>query len=291
MLEKIYALLLRLYPSEFRDAYGSEALQLIRDRARDERGVLLKLRLSFDLATDLLAMRFRSQRDRSLIATADSRDGAPSFRMLEWVAPRPEPFALGMFLALVMVMTFAQTIHVLGDDGALAQLRTLQRLRAGFFESSPLGRETSKRVRPGRAASVAHGAQSSPQLNPFVTKLLQNRYPLAVRGAQLAGAGADVLRSAIAQSRFVLLGEYHGVAQTPEFWTAVCNAAAPQGFHTMAVEEGPLAAAELEHLARRPDGLEQFSAFRKKSPETFNVSNAREEFDMLHECASASQRE
>ena len=38
MSEKIYAWLLRLYPSHFRKTYGEEALQLFRDRARDENG-------------------------------------------------------------------------------------------------------------------------------------------------------------------------------------------------------------------------------------------------------------
>src|SRR5712692_9940129 len=107
----------------------------------------------------------------------------------------------------------------------------------------------------------AQAAPQSKQAERFIARLLENRYVLSVRGGELSGAGAPVLRSAIAQSRFVLLGEYHDVAQTPEFWGAVCNAAGPEGFHTMAVEEGPLAAAELEGWARRPDGLAQFVAF------------------------------
>jgi hypothetical protein len=137
-------------------------------------------------------------------------------------------------------------------------------------------------------------SQAVPQSAPadrFTAKLLQNRHALSVRRGQLSGAGAQVLQSAIAQSRFVLLGEYHGVAQTPEFWAAVCRAAGPEGFHTMAVEEGPLAAAELEGWARRPDGLAQFVAFEKKFPGSINVSSAREEFEMLQQCARAGQSE
>jgi hypothetical protein len=137
-------------------------------------------------------------------------------------------------------------------------------------------------------------AQASPQskqADRFIAKLLQNRYALAVRSGRLSGAGAQLLQSAIAQSRFVLLGEYHGVAQTPEFWAAVCNAAGREGFHTMAVEEGPLAAAELEGWARRPDGLAQLAAFEKRFPGSINVSNAREEFEMLQQCARAGQSE
>jgi len=49
MSEKLYAWLLRLYPSRFREDYGEEALRLFRDRARDERGFFPRLRLWLDL--------------------------------------------------------------------------------------------------------------------------------------------------------------------------------------------------------------------------------------------------
>jgi hypothetical protein len=137
----------------------------------------------------------------------------------------------------------------------------------------------------------ARVASQSQHADRLAATLLQNRFGLSVRGGQLSGAGAQVLQSAIAQSRFVLLGEDHGVAQTPEFWAAVCKVAGPERFQTMAVEEGPLVATELEGWARRPDGLAQLSAFKKTFPESINVSNAREEFDMLQQCARAGQGE
>jgi hypothetical protein len=51
--EKMYVLPLRLYPSRFRKMYGDEAMQLFRDRARDQQGFIPKLRLWFDVLTDL----------------------------------------------------------------------------------------------------------------------------------------------------------------------------------------------------------------------------------------------
>ena len=54
MSEKIYARLLRLYPSRFRKEYEEEALQLIRDRLCDEVGFFKGARLWWDLVTDLL---------------------------------------------------------------------------------------------------------------------------------------------------------------------------------------------------------------------------------------------
>jgi hypothetical protein len=137
----------------------------------------------------------------------------------------------------------------------------------------------------------AEPASQPKQADQFIAKLLQNRHALSVRSGQLSGAGAQVLRSAIAQSRFVLVGEDHGAAQTPEFVAAVCKAAGPEGFHTIAVEEGPLVAAELERWSRRPDGLAQLAAFRHTFPESVNVANAREEFDMLQQCARVGQSE
>jgi hypothetical protein len=137
----------------------------------------------------------------------------------------------------------------------------------------------------------AQVAPQPKQADRFIAKLLQNRYALSVRSGRLSGAGAQALQSAIAQSRFVLLGEDPGVAQAPEFWAAVCNAAGPKGFHTMAVEEGLLVAAELEGWARRPDGLAHLVAFEKMFPESINVYNAREEFDMLQQCARVAQSE
>ncbi|MGC1920245.1 MAG: hypothetical protein WA682_10165, partial [Acidobacteriaceae bacterium] len=53
MSEKLYALLFRLYPSRFRDAYAEEAMQLFRDRSRDEHGFFAAVRFWFDLLLDL----------------------------------------------------------------------------------------------------------------------------------------------------------------------------------------------------------------------------------------------
>ena len=57
MFNALCALLLRLCPSAFRREYGREAVQLMRDRAGDERGAVLRAHLLMDLTTDLLATR------------------------------------------------------------------------------------------------------------------------------------------------------------------------------------------------------------------------------------------
>ena len=137
-------------------------------------------------------------------------------------------------------------------------------------------------------------AQVAPQSKPadtLMAKVLQNRYALSVRNGQFSGAGAQVLQSAVAQSRFVLIGENHGAVQNPKFSAAICNAAGPERFQTMAVEEGPLAAAELEGFVRRRDGLAQLAAFEKQFPSSLNVHSTGAEFEMLRQCARASAGE
>jgi len=49
MSKKLYALLLKLYPDNFRRTYGDEALRLVQDRAHSETGFLASLRLWLDL--------------------------------------------------------------------------------------------------------------------------------------------------------------------------------------------------------------------------------------------------
>jgi hypothetical protein len=83
MSEKIYVWLLRLFPANFREAYGDEALQLIRDRARDEKGFLRTLRLWFDLLADLAMSVPRLHRSAASAFARDPLDAMPSFLVLE----------------------------------------------------------------------------------------------------------------------------------------------------------------------------------------------------------------
>ena len=105
MSEKIYALLLRLYPSHFRDAYGEAALQLFRDRDRDEKGFFPTVRLWLDLLADLATSVPREYRHVSqalLAVSAPQRlGGPPSFFVLEDESPRPGVFFFGGALTLL----------------------------------------------------------------------------------------------------------------------------------------------------------------------------------------------
>jgi hypothetical protein len=76
MSEKIYVWLLRFYPSHFREAHGEEALQLFRDRSREEAGFFPRLRLWLDLLTDLAVSLSRMRRHAGFSLALG---GAPSF--------------------------------------------------------------------------------------------------------------------------------------------------------------------------------------------------------------------
>jgi len=75
MSERIYAFLLRLYPSHFRLAYGDEALQLVRDRARHESTLRLWIDLLFDLVCSIPRLHLRT-------APMAARAPGPAFLVL-----------------------------------------------------------------------------------------------------------------------------------------------------------------------------------------------------------------
>jgi hypothetical protein len=80
MSENLFRFLLRVYPSQFRKAYGDEAIQLFRDRSRDEKGAYATLRLGFDLVCDFAVtiprVYLRPQPLLVGVPTQESLDGA-----------------------------------------------------------------------------------------------------------------------------------------------------------------------------------------------------------------------
>jgi hypothetical protein len=97
MSEKIYTWLLRLYPANFRETYGDDALQLFRDRWRDETGLFPRLRLWLDLLADLVVSLPRMQRHAGL---SWAPAGTPSFHVLEDESLRLGAWLLGGALTL-----------------------------------------------------------------------------------------------------------------------------------------------------------------------------------------------
>src|SRR5215470_12415065 len=103
MSEKFYALLLRLYPAQFREDYGSEAMQLFRDRLEDECGFFPRLRLWFDLVCDLTVSIPREYlRPAAPRAVARASLVYPGLYVIE-----QEPLRLGALLSGGVLTVFA----------------------------------------------------------------------------------------------------------------------------------------------------------------------------------------
>ena len=105
MPEKLYDLLLKLYPEYFRQEYSDEALRLVRDRARDEKGFLSGLRLWLDLLLDLAVSlpREYGKAPMTPIVAAKPVNGDPSFQLLAEQTPKPTLLFLGGMLSAVLI--------------------------------------------------------------------------------------------------------------------------------------------------------------------------------------------
>ena len=148
MSEKIYTRLLRLYPSSFRKKYEGEALQLIRDRLRDETGFFKRARLWWDLVADVLAGLPSAYRNSYALPEAASLSfnatGIPSFKILD-----EEPLGLGAILvggtiSLIVIAAFAFLLsrpiayHPLsGSNGRMSPIESvMQRLNSASVPDS-----------------------------------------------------------------------------------------------------------------------------------------------------------
>jgi hypothetical protein len=117
--------------------------------------------------------------------------------------------------------------------------------------------------------------------------IAKQAYPITVAHGALAGKGADVLKTAIDDATFVMLGEDHGIEQIPSFDSAVCAELAPHGFHRLALEVGPSVADTLATDAAAParDGARQLKAFDARYPESIAFYTWREDFGFVASCA------
>lgn len=104
MYKQLSALLLRLYPPDFRREYGESFLQLCQDRWRDETGVLRRFRLVCDLIADSIAGTPRAwwvhEPQRLAPIGIVQPDGIPTFRMFERRSLHPGLIAFGAVLSL-----------------------------------------------------------------------------------------------------------------------------------------------------------------------------------------------
>jgi Ca2+-binding EF-hand superfamily protein len=121
MSERMYRLLLALYPSRFREEYGAAALALFRDRLRVERGLLPRLQLWIDLMHDAaVSLPVEYRREPLHLAVSHGAHRAseatfsqdPVFHQFDPEIPRRSALING---AVVTVVVFTGLILFLGS--------------------------------------------------------------------------------------------------------------------------------------------------------------------------------
>jgi hypothetical protein len=176
--EKIFALLLRLFPPEFRARYGEEAMQLYRDRSADETGLARRVRLGFDLLLDLFRGLSQAWQMSYAAASASSEtQGAslvPSFRLLYREPLRPASIVLGSMLS----------ITILGVS--VLVLRNAALHPHGFQARSPIDAVLQHVNHP-----MTPEARGSDGENALAEIAANAKTPIAPPGAHGVGAAAD----------------------------------------------------------------------------------------------------
>jgi hypothetical protein len=178
MFETLCALLLRLYPAEFRDAYGPEALQLMSDRARDERGVFRRVRLLMDLVLDLGATSLHGwHASEPLLAPVD---GPPRFDVIDVHRPSPVALAVGMVVSILMFTVLTQ----LFQDKPLTAVAFLSER---FWGKGPgAGSNHSAQQQPQQA--IAGDREARHKLVAAIAANLKERYHDRTIGQHLSDA-------------------------------------------------------------------------------------------------------
>lgn len=111
------------------------------------------------------------------------------------------------------------------------------------------------------AASPVSLAAQSVDDGPLRRALAANRYTVELVDGRLRGPGGELLLEAGRAAQFFLLGEEHGVAETPLVAAALFRDLAAEGYGHLAIETGDGLAARLEEAARQPRPLEALARF------------------------------
>ena len=196
MSEMIYAFLLRLFPSHFRESYGEEALQLFRDRASDEQGFLPTLRLWLDLVTDLVISLPRQYLRPSELASSTVEchaQGAPTLFVLGDEAPGPGALLMGGAMSFAALALFS---------ALLTQMKAYKGRPSSTYQqwqsnSNPAHQQSPQSSPRDSAAGADHGIGKPGVLEPASRKSIVNAAATNVRAhyvdPNLGGQMADAL--------------------------------------------------------------------------------------------------
>jgi hypothetical protein len=182
MSEKVFAFLLRLYPSHFRETYGEEALQLFRDRARDEKGFFAAVRLWFDLLADFAVSLPREYFQVDLALTSAKAwqrvAGVPSFVILEDKYPSAVDFFGGtlasMFVVAVISVSLNQAVRQSSGMGQRSAQSGLSQRRSGGPSSGDSGNSAPAAAPDSRQSGALDEPQRHRVIDAAATNLKQH---------------------------------------------------------------------------------------------------------------------
>jgi hypothetical protein len=135
------------------------------------------------------------------------------------------------------------------------------------------------------AVTQAWSAESKPKPT-LEDALRQARTALVMSESGFSGDGAAVLKSAVADSRYVLLGEDHFSREIPRFTAGLCDVMKPDAY---AVEAGPDAAEFVTGLLGSPSRKERLAERMRAHPNNMAFLDGVEENDTAAHCAAASR--
>ena len=229
MSERIYSLLLRLYPASFREAYGDAAIELFRDRLRDEPGFWPRLQLWLDLFFDLAVSvpRTHHRRDRTLVSVSVLRlGGVPSFSVLEDEPLRPSAIFFGGVLAVAALSGLSMLV---GHTSAYRPLPAAARSAVASRRSNALLTAQSTILMSGDGPDHILGSgipgEPQPDLKPGPTAAAETKLSAAERQRIIAAAISNLKghyfdRNVAQRTADILLlhqknGDYNAIVDGP----------------------------------------------------------------------------
>ena len=122
----------------------------------------------------------------------------------------------------------------------------------------------------------------------LVDALRSQAMPISIKNGMLEGQGAQWIARESANAQFVLVGEDHGMAESPQFTTALWQSRKSNRFEHLVIETGPRAASALEDAAKNNDGgIEKLNA---RFPTAIPFFNWREDGTMASTAVRDSKK-